>query len=157
MEFFTSEGCCWWKDHFSRNPPKTIVTSCSCEHMLLTYSLRTLVCKWSGFSIWCLFWLWILLMMLMYYGAMLFDIYVLTDAIDEFTWVCRAHARLWMSMTSMDLLGLRIQSGSGLCFVWVFHFTHMCQMIDLISLCIWISDSVFSMDAGWWCLLIWLT
>ena len=59
-----------------------------------------------------------------------FDVYILVDVIDVFSWVCRTHDRLWMLMASMDFLGLRIESGSEFYFNWVFHFTHFWHMID---------------------------
>jgi len=38
----------------------------------------------------------------------------------SFPWVCRKLDRLWMPMASTNYLRLQIESGSGLCWVWVF-------------------------------------
>ena len=98
----------------SLNQEGVYVTSRSFEHMLLTYYLRTLACKWFDYSTWLLFCLYIFMRMLMDYDFMLFVICVLTDVIDEFPWVCRRLDGLWMPRASMDLLGLWIEWGSGL-------------------------------------------
>jgi hypothetical protein len=42
--------------------------------------------------------------------------------------VCRTHDRLWMPMASMDLLGLQIESGTGL--YWFEYFIYACVTYD---------------------------
>jgi hypothetical protein len=54
------------------------------------------------------------MIMWMDYDLILFDICVLIDAIDEFSLSVQDINRVWMPMTSMDLLRLLIESGSGL-------------------------------------------
>ena len=113
---------------------KKYVTSCSCEHMLSTYCLRTLVCKWSGFSICCLFWLRVLMMVLMDYDVMLFDIYVLEDVIDEFP---LSVENTWQIKDDTGISGppwtpYRVREWIVL--VWVFLFMHMWHMIRYIMI-----------------------
>ena len=81
------------------------VTSRSCEHMLLTYSLRTLACKWSGFSIWFMFaygflwWYW-WIMMLCYLISMYWQ--MLLTSSPEFAWHLIDWACWWHQWTSLD-------------------------------------------------------
>ena len=62
------------------------------------------------------------MMMLMDYDLMLFVLCVLTDAIDDISLSVQDIDRVWMSMTSMDLLGLQIELGSGL--YWFEYFIY---------------------------------
>jgi hypothetical protein len=48
-------------------------------------------------------------MMMMCCDLFLFDVYVLSYSIDEFSRVCNTHDRLWMLRESMDFLGLQIE------------------------------------------------
>jgi hypothetical protein len=53
------------------------------------------------------------------------DVYILIDAFDESSLVCRTHDKLRMLMASMDSLGLWIESGSGLYLLSISFHAHM--------------------------------
>ena len=101
------------------------VTSFSYEHILLTFSLRTLACKWSSYSTWLLFRLWIIMMMLMDYDLMLFVICVLAYVVDEFSLTLQDIDRVWMSMSSINLLGICIELGSELSWFEYFIYAYV--------------------------------
>jgi len=125
------------------------VTSRSCDHMLLTYSLSTLACKWSSFSIWLYVHLWILMMMLMDYDVMLWDIYVLTDAIDEFplsvpdTWQIEDVDGINGPPWTLD----RVRE--WIIVFWVFYLCICDIWLGILWCCLWIIDIVSLMDVGW--------
>ena len=111
----------------------------------VTYSLRTLACKWSGSLYDWLLRLWIMMMrlwiMMSCYVIMYREVLLI-----GFSWVCRTLDRLRMSM---DLLGLWIESGSGLYMVWVILLLHMCHMIGYVMMLFMDHWHVLLMDAGW--------
>jgi len=100
-----------------------------------------------GFRWWCCGIMMICYLISMYIQVLLMD----------FSWVCRTLDWLRMLMESMDLLGLQIESGSGLFMVCVFMLLHMWHMTDILWCWFWIVGMFC-----WWmqvddCLLIILT
>jgi len=75
-------------------------------------------------------------------------IYVLTSAIYGFLLSVNDTCRMGMPMASMDLLGLRDKSGSGLYMVWVFLLLHMWHMTGYIMILFIDHWHVSLMDAG---------
>jgi len=109
----------------------------------VTYSLRTLVCKWSGSLYEQLLRLWIMMMRL-WFMMLCYVIMYRQVLLTGSSWVCRTLDRMRMSMASMDFLGIRIKSQRGLFMVFIFLLLHMWHMID-IMMCLWIVDMF-----RWW-------
>ena len=117
--------------------------------MLLTYSLRTLACKWSGYSTW----LFVLLM----------DSYDDVDGlwfyVIFYMHIDRCYWRVSLSVQDtwriVDVEGINGPPWTSHWFrewivlVWVFHLC-ICDIWSIIAwFCIWIIDNVSLMDAGW--------
>jgi hypothetical protein len=115
----------------------------------MTYSLRTLVCKWSGSVYDCLFLLSILMMMLWIWCYIIFismvDMWywrVSPEFAGHLTdWGCR-----WHRWTSLDS-----RSSKGVNCIW---FGYFCLCIcdiwsGVLWYCLCITDMFSLMDAGW--------